>query len=148
MSKDDMWPEQPAPQPKPVDSLEEKLREILEKQFIDGYEKAQRDVAKGKNLKILKGMWFHPDTLAQIKTAFTDEGYFKIHTIVKIETEPPGMIVMSGQEWYDRFVSELELVTERLPEIAKGSRKEQFAMDVAEQLNVAAKRAAGIEENK
>lgn len=56
----------------------------------------------------------------------------------------------TGQEWYERFNKEVEIVTKSLPELVKlnndaGLNKEALMSLVGSELDRAAKRASGLE---
>lgn len=102
-----------------------------------------------------------PDTVAQIKQAFSDEGWLKPNTdrhrlveaMNKAISEQPldEMLFMTGQMFYDRFMKEIELLTKHLSKIQRdvskwSGNKAMFAAIVADELNRAARRAAGLKD--
>ncbi len=115
-----------------TDTLDDKLREVVER-----YESTEA-------------------TIAQIKQAFADEGYRKIFG-EPVELDPKDQIHdlndiarMTGQEWFDRFMVEIELLTKHMPKIfadlrKAGLNKEAVYATLGAELDLAAKRASGID---
>lgn len=79
----------------------------------------------------------------QIRQAFIDAGWE--HT-----GKDRYVGYYTGQEWYERFNKEVEIVTKSLPELVKlnndaGLNKEALMSLVGSELDRAAKRASGLE---
>lgn len=109
-----------------MSNLDDKLREIL-----TGCVNRAYDDMDSKS-------WHDPysEPIAQIKQAFTDEGYkqYTIHTKITtlngVVTTQHGQAIMTGQEWYDRFKKELTNI----------KPPDEYVGDVV----AAAKRASGV----
>jgi len=124
-----------------MSDLDDKLREVL-RYTVNGERNIHATEMK--------------ETLAQIKQAFANAGYVQTlktgdRTIVANGKDPFGWIVyypdevMTGQEWYDRFMAELD---KPLYNDTKKYQRQCPECGSPYLLETAAKRAAGLEDDK
>ena len=94
------------------------------------------------------------DVIAQIEQVLREEGYSQnIQTLATRDIEPMNLVEqyvgngkfedkMTGQEWYDRFISECNQESYKTPKVKD---VEEVIDWLWGEINMAAKRAAGLE---
>lgn len=131
-----------------MSDIDEKLREMLNDSVI--ILEANRDVGPRKWEVALN--LFLDDVIPQLKQAFTDAGYIQMaYNPAKQEVagKPVADVLqtdntlMSGQEWYERFMKELQSKPDYIMSIFQEHDTDLIARG---KVRHAARRAAGISE--